>query len=110
MYSGQDDICVKTLEFNAVGMGGADSVWVSMEHPFEPLLIFRGAVGTPNMWWDTIPTDLSTQLGVKHTALVYAGMPGFMTLANFTSSDWVCLLYTSPSPRDRQKSRMPSSA
>ena len=27
-------------------------------------------------------------------------------LANFIS----CLLYTSPSPRDRQKSRMPSSA
>ena len=24
--------------------------------------------------------------------------------------DWRCLLYTSPSPRDRQKSRMPSSA
>ena len=24
--------------------------------------------------------------------------------------DCVCLLYTSPSPRDRQKSRMPSSA
>ena len=23
---------------------------------------------------------------------------------------WNCLLYTSPSPRDRQKSRMPSSA
>ena len=23
---------------------------------------------------------------------------------------WCCLLYTSPSPRDRQKSRMPSSA
>ena len=23
---------------------------------------------------------------------------------------WACLLYTSPSPRDRQKSRMPSSA
>ena len=27
----------------------------------------------------------------------------------FTMS-WTCLLYTSPSPRDRQKSRMPSSA
>ena len=25
-------------------------------------------------------------------------------------SEAVCLLYTSPSPRDRQKSRMPSSA
>ena len=24
--------------------------------------------------------------------------------------NWPCLLYTSPSPRDRQKSRMPSSA
>ena len=27
-----------------------------------------------------------------------------------TTEDNVCLLYTSPSPRDRQKSRMPSSA
>ena len=26
------------------------------------------------------------------------------------SATWACLLYTSPSPRDRQKSRMPSSA
>ena len=26
------------------------------------------------------------------------------------SMDYICLLYTSPSPRDRQKSRMPSSA
>ena len=25
-------------------------------------------------------------------------------------NDEICLLYTSPSPRDRQKSRMPSSA
>ena len=24
--------------------------------------------------------------------------------------DWVCLLYTSPSPRDKRQSRMPSSA
>ena len=38
--------------------------------------------------------------------------------SGFTGSDYtgtttdahVCLLYTSPSPRDRQKSRMPSSA
>ena len=27
-----------------------------------------------------------------------------------TEGVYVCLLYTSPSPRDRQKSRMPSSA
>ena len=29
---------------------------------------------------------------------------------NFMQGDEYCLLYTSPSPRDRQKSRMPSSA
>ena len=39
------------------------------------------------------------------------------TNTEMTKSEWVnvinnmiCLLYTSPSPRDRQKSRMPSSA
>ena len=29
---------------------------------------------------------------------------------NFGFNENICLLYTSPSPRDRQKSRMPSSA
>ena len=32
------------------------------------------------------------------------------SLKNLFSQIYVCLLYTSPSPRDRQKSRMPSSA
>ena len=32
-----------------------------------------------------------------------------VTIANMQRQD-ICLLYTSPSPRDRQKSRMPSSA
>ena len=35
-------------------------------------------------------------------------MHGLMRVRGFTQDD--CLLYTSPSPRDRQKSRMPSSA
>ena len=37
--------------------------------------------------------------------LILVGL-GLLALALYTS----CLLYTSPSPRDRQKSRMPSSA
>ena len=28
----------------------------------------------------------------------------------YSSKEWACLLYTSPSPRDRTRSRMPSSA
>ena len=31
-------------------------------------------------------------------------------ISNSSNDLWGCLLYTSPSPRDRQKSRMPSSA
>ena len=35
---------------------------------------------------------------------------GFIGLMLNIPLNWICLLYTSPSPRDRQKSRMPSSA
>ena len=37
---------------------------------------------------------------------------GFNVSSTQVESEWLytCLLYTSPSPRDRQKSRMPSSA
>ena len=34
----------------------------------------------------------------------------FLETYNFLKSNDVCLLYTSPSPRDRSLSRMPSSA
>ena len=36
-------------------------------------------------------------------------LPGLF-LSDQSGASYVCLLYTSPSPRDRQKSRMPSSA
>ena len=56
-------------------------------------------------------------LGAIFVTLVY----GVLRFANFATGDmmsfgtmvavlFTCLLYTSPSPRDRQKSRMPSSA
>ena len=35
---------------------------------------------------------------------------GFILIPHLATLGWGCLLYTSPSPRDRQKSRMPSSA
>ena len=47
----------------------------------------------------------------------FVGPDGTMLTGMFHSAGvkrkdvfWTCLLYTSPSPRDRQKSRMPSSA
>ena len=40
----------------------------------------------------------------------YKGL-AWIVLAHAPTTDaYICLLYTSPSPRDRQKSRMPSSA
>ena len=39
-----------------------------------------------------------------------AGSLDFTTESGFYAGSWVCLLYTSPSPRDRTRSRMPSSA
>ena len=41
------------------------------------------------------------------TAIAESPLPGVYEVV---SEGQICLLYTSPSPRDRQKSRMPSSA
>ena len=35
---------------------------------------------------------------------------GALAMMNVQQDLWVCLLYTSPSPRDQRGSRMPSSA
>ena len=45
-----------------------------------------------------VPVMMTTYFGEKNFKL------------NFSLGPYACLLYTSPSPRDRQKSRMPSSA
>ena len=43
--------------------------------------------------------------------LSWFGDSGYLLLDEITCvDDWACLLYTSPSPRDRTRSRMPSSA
>ena len=49
--------------------------------------------------------ETSTTQGTGNITLAGA-VQGFITF----NSGIGCLLYTSPSPRDRQKSRMPSSA
>ena len=61
-------------------------------------------------------TDSIPWRGDFEQKLVYAPekRPGFVAwVTAFPYGDGsigICLLYTSPSPRDRQKSRMPSSA
>ena len=74
----------------------------------------------------TISLALFAVVGIAHVGilghLLDAARPKYPVI-NFPSGDYssykveatrdgykICLLYTSPSPRDRQKSRMPSSA
>ena len=38
------------------------------------------------------------------------GLPGALPVPNEKAIRYICLLYTSPSPRDMRRSRMPSSA
>ena len=54
---------------------------------------FKGLCRTCTTYVDGKPTE-----PVPRIRVLQSGTP------------YVCLLYTSPSPRDRQKSRMPSSA
>ena len=62
------------------------------------------------------PTPLRAAVRTEHLTKVYGRGEATVhaldrvTLEIFAGQYTACLLYTSPSPRDRQKSRMPSSA
>ena len=56
--------------------------------------------------------DEAVCIGPPPSSDSYLKMSNIIAAAEITNADAIhpCLLYTSPSPRDRQKSRMPSSA
>ena len=60
---------------------------------------------------DYISDDTDERLRFILTKLAHH-LHDFVRETDLTHDEWRkgCLLYTSPSPRDRQKSRMPSSA
>ena len=65
---------------------------------------------------ESLKDDKFSHAGRTAEEVVAACLGGFDTIVLATvfagnwRSCWVCLLYTSPSPRDRTRSRMPSSA
>ena len=56
---------------------------------------------TNNKFFDDMSKVMTSAMGVAQ---------GAKEEAETTMKSWICLLYTSPSPRDRSLSRMPSSA
>ena len=55
-------------------------------------------------------TAIRTVFNAKEAGFNNVSIDLIFNLPGQTKKIWTCLLYTSPSPRDRQKSRMPSSA
>ena len=53
---------------------------------------------------------IANSVGINTTAPTGSYALDVHGTANISGTLNICLLYTSPSPRDRQKSRMPSSA
>ena len=65
--------------------------------------------------WTGAAVGNSSFLNIPGRPILYQATNGTVTTLTLTNiaiipPGGVCLLYTSPSPRDRQKSRMPSSA
>ena len=56
--------------------------------------------------FQALTTALAATIGIGNVA----GVATAVHVGGLGAVFWICLLYTSPSPRDRQKSRMPSSA
>ena len=79
---------------------------------YEDLKRFKYVKRLVNRYLDD--KDLSERLILNHLIVIFNAFgiePSVnMLKVKLDERHWPCLLYTSPSPRDRQKSRMPSSA
>ena len=81
--------------------------WISPLFLPSPSAVARAAgklIVSGDLWRAVLASSIRVFAGFLLAAVV--AIPLGISMAVF----WSCLLYTSPSPRDRQKSRMPSSA
>ena len=80
---------------------------------FGLLIPFHVAIG---IYWSTYGEDVNPNIGeiaaVDGREFAEESDDYSAESVDFTSMvlHWICLLYTSPSPRDKRQSRMPSSA
>ena len=95
------NLCHELLEENGIDFSGVDLIGLKC-------LEAGGEV------FPTDPSVLSEMTGIIVASRFYIGIEGeggeFLPVRESLLQGMVCLLYTSPSPRDRTRSRMPSSA
>ena len=93
-----------------------DLVTKMLEKRNIPLSAMRNATDKPLgekeklSWGDKPGTQLTQNCSGKHAGMLITCQQNGWDMDTYLEMDHPCLLYTSPSPRDRQKSRMPSSA
>ena len=108
-----DGAAQKVAEARARNDGPA--LWVAKDYDSTVYLFGTVHLLPDDLSW--LKDDVKTAFGKAGTIYfeVDTGTQGQIQASVLTQhlgmrSDGTCLLYTSPSPRDRQKSRMPSSA
>ena len=77
------------------------------------LLLSFGLMADNEIYIDQTGSNVNIdieQLGSSNLIGGLQATSGSMTAAILNGATWTCLLYTSPSPRDVEESRMPSSA
>ena len=95
------------VSYDNVGNAGANVLVIPVRVAAAGLPAITNVVspGQTIVAMDGAGQELKCIVTASNTAAPGAAGAGQLTVAPYT-----CLLYTSPSPRDRQKSRMPSSA
>ena len=100
-----DNVFVATVYMNEIVLALENNVITQNQFDRLAVAINTGtnlpSVATPNgqaAFLFLLTSSLAPLIGLSYLKMVYKALP------------YTCLLYTSPSPRDRQKSRMPSSA
>ena len=104
-YQKLDNLC-GIIDVNGLGQSQA----TQLNHAMDAIAARWQAFG-----WNAIIVDghnVAELLAAFKKARDTRGRPTMIVARTLKGKgvSWICLLYTSPSPRDRQKSRMPSSA
>ena len=94
-----------TTDDPTLGLGWIDGTVVGLEPR-------QGNLCVPHMGWNAVePVSAHPVMDGLHGQAFYFAHSYHFRCENLAHQQAICcLLYTSPSPRDRQKSRMPSSA
>ena len=95
---------------HATKVRGDDATSIDVEPDADGKSMHLEAVSTTNLDSISCMVRRSARLFNKNKTLNAKDSTANVSLSNDSGVSLACLLYTSPSPRDRQKSRMPSSA